>query len=95
MIKMRKVGGETYNEMYPETATKTRILPSFSMDEEDLPEIKSWQIGKKYVIQMEVEMVSASKNEFGRKKMDARFNIHKIGVEEEDEQTMMAKKGHY
>jgi hypothetical protein len=64
--------------------SKPDYRPTFSLDEKDLPELKSWKVGEKYMLEMEVEMVSASKNEFGRSVHQARFKITKIGVEEED-----------
>ncbi len=59
-----------------------RMLPSFSVTEKDLPEIKEWKVGKKYKLEIEVEMVSMSKNEYGKSPMEARLKIHKIGEKE-------------
>ena len=38
--------------------------PSFSVDEDELPAIKDWAVGKKYKITATVEMVSHSKGEY-------------------------------
>ncbi len=38
-----------------------RPAPEFSITEKELPAIKKWKIGKKYAIELNVEMVSASK----------------------------------
>jgi len=73
-----------------------RMLPSFSVTEKDLPEIKDWKVGKSYTLQVEVEVVSMGKNEYGKSPLDARLKIHKIGEKEllsEDEK--IARKGHY
>ena len=73
----------------------SRMLPSFSLTEKDLPEIKKWSVGKKYTLQMEVEMVASSKNEYGNPLMDARFRIHKIGEKELfTEQEKQGRMGH-
>ena len=54
--------------------------PTFSVDEKDLPQIKKWDVGKKYKLQIEVEMVSHSKGDaYGlgedKKKHEARLRI--------------------
>lgn len=80
--------------MYPDMPS--RMLPSFSITAKDLPEIKDWKVGGKYTLQIEVEMVSMSKNEYGKSPLDARLKIHKIGEKElltEKEKEGMA--GHY
>lgn len=87
LVKSDSVEGMDY-------PSKPDFRPSFSLSEKDLPEIKDWKIGQKYMLEMEVEMVSASKNEYGRSLHQSRFKIIKIGTEEEDEATMMGKKGH-
>lgn len=40
-----------------------KYLPSISLDEDDLPEIKSWKVGGKYKLEVEVEQTSISKDE--------------------------------
>ena len=73
-----------------------RMLPSFSLTEKDLPEMKDWQVGKKYKLQMEVEMVASSKNEYGNSQMSGRFKIHKIGEKEiMSEKEKQGRMGHY
>ena len=57
-----------------------KMMPSLSLDAEDLPEIKDWKIGGKYTLKVEVEQVSASKDDMmteGAKKspMHARFRV--------------------
>lgn len=93
MYKLRDVKGESMG--LEATDSKEVYLPSFSITEKDLPEIKQWSVGKKYKLEIEVEMVSSSKNEYGKTPLTARFKIHRIGTEEEDESVTMAKKGHY
>ena len=57
-----------------------KMMPSLSLDAEDLPEIKSWVVGGKYTLKVEVEQVSASKDDMmmeGEKKrpLHARFRV--------------------
>lgn len=72
------------------------MLPSFSIDEKQLPEIKQWKVGNKYKFEVEAEMVSASKNEYGNSLLNARFKIHKIGTDElMEESEKKARMGNY
>ena len=79
-----------------ESAVPSMPLPSFRVTVKDLPEIKSWKVGEKYPLMVEVEMVEMSKSEYDpRDPLSARLKIHKIGVEEmDDEATKQAKRGH-
>lgn len=62
--------------------------PSLSVTEDDLPEIKNWEVGKKYNVKAKVEMRSHSKgdnygyDEGGKKKHKATLIIHNISAEE-------------
>ena len=61
----------------------SKMMPTVSLDAEDLPEIKDWRVGEKYKLELEVEQVSASKDDYmmeGDKKhpMTARFRIIKV-----------------
>jgi hypothetical protein len=38
-----------------------KMAPTFSLDEEVLPEIKDWKIGEKYAIHLDVEQIGADK----------------------------------
>lgn len=69
-----------------------RSLPSFSLTASELPAVKDWKVGSKYTLTIEVEMTSASKNEY-QKELTAGFQITKIG-EEDSEDTKKAKKGY-
>jgi len=66
-------------------------MPSFSLSQTQLPDIKSWNVGKKYKMEIEVEMVGSNKDEYSDKsELSARFKITKVGVEKENP----AKKGY-
>ena len=67
-------------------------LPEFSVDEKKLPEAKNWKIGKKYKMEVEVEMVGSHKEEYSKEKeIKHRFKITKIGVD--DDEKMVARRG--
>lgn len=63
-------------------ADMSYMLPTFNLTEKDLPEIKEWKVGKKYKLEIEVEQIAVSKNEYGKSPMTARFRIHKVGEKE-------------
>ena len=73
----------------------TMMLPSFSLNEKDLPAIKNWQVGRKYKLEIEVEQVSMSKDEYQTgKPIEANFRIHKVKDTTASEEEMKAKKGY-
>lgn len=60
--------------------------PEFSISEKYLPAIKEWKVGKKYSIELNVEMVSQSKGsdyevEGGKDIHTARFKILSVDSE--------------
>ena len=73
-----------------------RMLPSFSINEKQLPDIKNWKVGEKYEMEIEVEMTSISKSQYRTgEPITASLKVTKIGVTDtEDEATKEAKKGH-
>lgn len=78
--------------------------PSFlSLDSEDLPAIKDWNVGKKYTLMVEVEQVSISKDgdEYGpmmangetkKSSMRARFKILSVKVPGGDKPIQRSEK---
>jgi hypothetical protein len=92
MNKMRTLTAEKH-PIYDEPV---RPLPSFSLTEKELPEIKDWKVGEKYTLMMEVEQVSASKDEYSKGPLTARFKICKIGEKEMlTEAEKEGRKGRY
>ena len=73
-----------------------RMLPSFSLTADDLPEIKNWSVGKKYKLEMEVEQVSMAKEEYMHNQpLTARFRITKIkSTSTDSDETLRGKKGY-
>jgi len=60
-MKLHTIKGEDIgSEMMP-----TRILPRFYINEADLPEIASWELGGKYLLMIEVEMTGNRIDEHG------------------------------
>lgn len=59
-------------------ASIPREKPSFTLDAKALPSIKYWKVGKKYKILLHVEMVTLSKNEWGKddNQIRGRFTIN-------------------
>lgn len=54
-------------------------LPSFHLKESQLPAMKNWQVGKKYSLVIDVEMVSMGKDEYMEgKPMGAQFRIKSV-----------------
>lgn len=83
------------NLSYNDSPVAMRSLPTFSLDEQQLPEIKGWQVGKKYRLEIEVELVSLGKNEYATKEpLDASFKIKKIRDLTPSDEELRAKKGY-
>lgn len=86
--KMKKVEGEKLNN-FP-TDKQVKILPTFSLTDADLPDIKDWKVGDKYTLVMEVEQISMRQGSEWQgasdkdKKVHATFKILEVGVEEEE-----------
>lgn len=89
MRKMRSLKRQATTDMMID------MPPSFSLTETQLPEAKDWQVGKKYTLEVEVEMVGSNINEYSKDKtVSYRFNITKVGAEM-DEDELEAKRGNY
>jgi hypothetical protein len=88
MYKMRKLKNKHDSEMMIGSS-----LPSFSLSQDQIPEAKSWDVGKKYKLEIEVEMVGTSKDEYMKNSpINHRFKITGVAVEEEDDND--SKKGY-
>lgn len=60
--------------------------PQFSINAEEFPELKNWSVGKKYMMEIEAEMVGSHIGEWGddKGKMTASFKI--CGIKSESEE---------
>lgn len=63
---------------------EVKYKPHLSLSSKELPQIKTWEVGKKYTLKLEVEMVSQSKgDEFSmmggdKNQMEGRFKINSV-----------------
>ncbi len=77
---------------------KAKIYPTFQMDSEDLPELKNWKVGEKYMLVMEVEQMAMRQGKEWQgsnekdNKVYATFKVMKVGVEEKDFEREYANK---
>lgn len=90
---MHKVIPETYDSM---PMKKVKIYPTFRLGDDDLPELKTMEVGKKYTLVIEVEVMSKSQgNEWNQSEKDksirATFKALKVGCE--DKETKPTKAG--
>ena len=99
-IKMREVQGEkgSYHDSVEGKSKPKKILPKVTFHDTELPEIDDWEVGKKYTIVTEVELVAVRKgNEYDFEKDDKRtrgtFKIHSVGVEEPEEEDFQTTYG--
>lgn len=72
-----------------------RELPSFSLSEKDLPELKDWEVGKKYNLEIEVEQIGKEKNSYmtdNKNEIMGRFKIVKIKAENSEEVEKLKSK---
>lgn len=92
--KMHKVIPETYPSM--SESKKIKVFPTFRLGDDDLPELKTMEVGKKYTLVMEVEVKSKSQgSEWSDAETDkqirASFKVMKVGLESDDSKE--GKKG--
>lgn len=76
---------------------KVKIYPTFRLGDDDLPELKTMEVGKKYTLVIEVEVMSKSQgNEWNQNEKDksirATFKAMKVGVESDDAKEAKTKK---
>lgn len=71
--------------------------PEFSITAESLPAIKDWSVGKKYMVEMEVEMTGSRIEDWGDDKGKLKGNFKICGIkpdmEEKEEKEEMNKGG--
>lgn len=74
------------NDIANKMTVPSKPMPSLSLSEDSLPAIKSWEVGRKYQLVVNAELVNLSKGEYysedseRNKRYDARFKI--ISVKE-------------
>lgn len=93
--KMNKVIPETYNDM---PMKKVKVYPTFRLGDDDLPDLKTMEVGKKYKIEMEVEVMSKSQgNEWNQNEKDksirASFKVLKVGCDMDKDEKKATTSG--
>ena len=90
---MHKVVPETYPS-YSESK-KIKVYPTFRLGDDDLPEIKTMEVGKKYTLVMEVVVKhKAQGSEWGNeedKQIRSTLKIMKVGCEKDDKKASTSK----
>ena len=93
---MTKVEGETMPGMMG--GKSVSILPTFSLSEKDLPEMKDWKVGDKYTLVIEVEMTKMMQGSeypmYGTppdKTIKGNFKVTSVAVEENDDSETPSK----
>lgn len=70
-------------------------LPTFSLTETQLPQVKTWKIKNKYKLEIEVQMTGTHVREYDRgKPVVGSFKIIGIKNDSDDDETKRAKKGY-
>ena len=57
--------------------------PQFSLTTKELPEIKSWQVGKTYTLEMDVKLVAQRKDSFDSD-MSGTFEVQNVQEDDDD-----------
>ncbi len=76
----------TLKKITPEKPGKDIIVekewyPSFRLKTKDIPEVKNWDVGKTYRMEIEVELKGISEDE---RESTVRFDIKKVGIIKKD-----------
>lgn len=95
--QLQKVIPETYGDYSAEK--KMKIYPTFRLGDDDLSDLKEMEVGKKYKLMIEVEVMAKSQgsewNQSDKKKeINATLKVMKVGLHKEKEsfETEYARK---
>jgi len=96
--KLQKVIPETYPSYSEEK--KMKIYPTFRLGDDDLMELKDMEVGKKYKLTIEVEVMAKSQGSEwdqndNKKEIKGTLKVMKVGLhkeKEEDFETKLARK---
>ena len=92
---MPKKKASIKNTMGYDFPEEMKIMPSISLTSEDLPQIKNWQVGGKYKLQLEVEQTEMSKSEYRKDSpFSARFKVLKVKDMTDSEDDKRGKMGY-
>lgn len=92
---MHKVIPETYPSMSEEK--KIKVYPTFRLGDDDLPELNEMEVGKKYTLTIEVEVMSKSQgSEWNQNDKDksirATFKALKVGCDKTEKKPQSRKE---
>lgn len=60
--------------------------PTLYLTDKDLPELKTWDIGKTYNLEITVKLISRSEREYdGKKEMTGSFDVTNITVDNDND----------
>ena len=95
--KMNKVIPETYDSM---PMKKVKIYPTFRLGDDDLPDLKTMEVGKKYKLELEVEVMSKSQgNEWNQNEKDksirGTLKVLKVGCDMGDDKKKPSTAGNF
>ena len=66
-----------------ESSSKVLYFPNFELKQSDIPESKDWEVGKRYSVEMMLEMTSMEVRK--GKEPTVRFDLVGVKVEKEDD----------
>ncbi len=76
-IKVKKIKSDAPVSM--------EYYPEFTLDVSQLPEMKDWEVGKKYDLEVQVEMTGMNKSQYDTEnKLKGSFKILKVSIGEDD-----------
>ena len=71
-----------------EAIKQSRMMPTITLTDKDLPEIKDWKVGQVYHLEIDAEMVRTSKGSLYSEDSsghEASFKVKKVYTEEQEE----------
>lgn len=78
-----KPNNNEYGGMIESSASKVLYFPNFELKQSDIPESKDWEVGKRYPVEVMLEMTSMEARK--GKEPTVRFDVVGVKVEKEDE----------
>ena len=97
-MKLNKITRKRKDVNDMEVEAPETMKPRFDLEGDDLPAIDDWDVGEKYMVVMEVEMISMRKgSEWGEtdNKTRATFRIHQVGEYEEKKKSNTVSNEEY
>ena len=91
MKGMRKIKPEEMKGVeVPSKGEHKKVYPSFRIDLKHLPQAKKWEVGKNYVLTLELEQTGISMDEY---RNEASFEIHGLKVHSNGEKPKRYTEG--